>query len=162
MLRKWALNASPIIALGKIDRLNLINELCQEIVIPKGVAEEIAQGPPDDQDLEWLRQPGKDWVRDVGDIKQLITAWDLGQGESEVLNWAYLHPEFEAGLDDRAARNCAAAMNIKVKGTIGNILLAKKEKRIALVSPILIQLAEAGLRIDPSLFHTAKKLAGEE
>jgi predicted nucleic acid-binding protein len=78
MLRKWALNASPIIALGKIDRLNLINELCQEIVIPKGVAEEIAQGPPDDQALEWLRQPGKDWVRDVGNIKNLILPgiWD--------------------------------------------------------------------------------------
>lgn len=162
MLRKWALNASPIIALGKIDRLNLINELCQEIVIPRGVAEEIAQGPPDDLAIEWLRQPGKDWVKDVGDINQLIAAWDLGKGESEVLNWAYLHPEFEAVLDDRAARNCAAAMNIKVKGTIGIILLAKKEKKIALVSPVLIQLEEAGLRIDPSLCLTAKKLAGED
>ena len=162
MVRKWVVNASPIISLGKIDRLDLIRELCFEIIIPKGVAAEIAQGPPGDPAQGWLHHHGKAWLRDVGDINQLIAAWDLGQGETEVLNWAYLHPGYEAVLDDRAARNCAAAMNIKVKGTIGIILLAKKEKKISQVSPILIQLEEAGLRIDSPLFLTAKRLAGEE
>jgi predicted nucleic acid-binding protein len=34
-------------------------------------------------------------------------------------------------LDDRAARNCASALKIPVRGTLGVLLLAKKNGKIA-------------------------------
>nr|WP_238717873.1 hypothetical protein [Petrachloros mirabilis] len=38
MVRRWVVNASPIISLTKIDRIHLLGELCDEVVIPQGVA----------------------------------------------------------------------------------------------------------------------------
>ena len=40
----------------------------------------------------------------------------------------------EAILDDKAARNCAASQGMKVLGTIGIIILAKKRKSITRLS----------------------------
>jgi hypothetical protein len=47
-----------------------------------------------------------------------------------VLSWAYLNSDYEAILDDRAARNYASSLGIRVWGTIGIILLAKKERAL--------------------------------
>jgi len=48
MPRKWVVNASPLIVLSKINHLFLLQHLAGEIVVPAGVAKEIAQGPVDD------------------------------------------------------------------------------------------------------------------
>ena len=50
-----------------------------------------------------------------------IAAWDLGAGETAVLNWAFQQREFEAILDDRAARKGALVQRIPCRGTIGVI-----------------------------------------
>jgi hypothetical protein len=50
------------------------------------------------------------WIVSVEDpqISQLIQAWDLGQGESAVLAWAYTRSGAEAIINDLAARLWAA------------------------------------------------------
>ena len=161
MPNTWVLNASPLIALAKIGHIHLIKELCAEPVIPYGVVQEIFQGPEQDQAKQWLRTHGKAWIRRGGEVNPHIIAWDLGQGESEVLNWAYTYPKYTAILDDRAARSCARALKLKVSGTIGIILLAKRARKITLISPLLRQLEEAGFRIDGPLLRKAKELAEE-
>ena len=129
--------------------------------IPSGVKEEIDEGPENAPAKIWLKSDGKKWVRDSGPINHVISAWDLGQGETEVLNWAYEHPGYEAILDDKAAKNCASSVHIKVHGTIGIILLAKQEGIIEKVSPILNRLPKVGFRIKPAILAAAKKLAHE-
>jgi predicted nucleic acid-binding protein len=81
---------------------------------------------------------------------------------SEVLSWAYEHPGYEAVIDDRAARDCAYSMNIRVRGTIGIVLLAKRKNKIDRIAPVLLQLREAGLRVSQALFDEALRLAGED
>lgn len=49
MSRRWVVNASPLIALAKISQINLLSQLCNEIVIPSGVVQEINIGPDDDR-----------------------------------------------------------------------------------------------------------------
>ena len=41
MSRRWVVNASPLILLGKIDQLSLLEDLTDELIIPKGVAQEV-------------------------------------------------------------------------------------------------------------------------
>ena len=82
-------------------------------------------------------------------------------GESQVISWAYKNPGFEAILDDRAARKCALSLKIPVRGTVGVILLAKKDGRLAKATPLLNQLIQVGFRIDPELIRTALRLAKE-
>ena len=104
MPKKWVVNASPIISLTKINKASFLIELCDELLIPKGVAEEIDRGTEDDPARVWLQQFAGAYVKDVGSIDAVISAWDLGRGETEVINWAFTNPGWTPVLDDRAAR----------------------------------------------------------
>jgi predicted nucleic acid-binding protein len=162
MPKKWVVNASPLIVLARINHLFLLQHLAEEIVVPAGVAKEIARGLEDDPARQWLQAHGQGLVREVQVVPPVIIAWNLGLGESEVLAWAYQNLGYEAVLDDRAARNCALSLNIPVRGTISLILLAKKAGHLKEVTSVLHQFEKAGFRIDPTVISTAKKLAGEK
>jgi predicted nucleic acid-binding protein len=162
-LRKWVINASPLITLAKIGQVALLAELCDEMVIPEGVAVEIDRSPEENDPAKvWMRSHGTEFVRNAGQVPPVIAGWDLGLGESEVLAWANGHTGYEAILDDRAARNCGISLGIKVRGTIGIIVLAKRERRVISAASVLDKLQQAGFRIDPVLIREAKRLAGEE
>jgi predicted nucleic acid-binding protein len=162
MNRCWVINASPIISLSKINMTSLLFELCDTICIPSGVVEEINQGPGNDPAREWIQTYGRAKIMNVGQINKIVSAWDLGKGESEVIHWAYANPGFTAILDDRAARNCAVSLAIEVIGTIGILLLAKKRHKVAKVKPFFHQLEENGFRINPDLLKTALIFANEQ
>jgi predicted nucleic acid-binding protein len=155
-------NSSPLIILGKASSLYLFERICPNLVIPEGVAHELDQGPDNDPARVWIHREGAPFVRNLDKIPPLIQAWDLGKGETEVISWVYIHPEFEAILDDRAARNCASSLGIQVTGTLGVILLAKKEGILSQVKPLITKLMEQGFRIDPDLVRTVYRLANEE
>jgi predicted nucleic acid-binding protein len=154
-------NASPVILLARIGQISLLGELASEIVIPTGVALEVRVGPADDPAQLWLDGEGSGCIRDVGPVVPEVAAWDLGVGESQVLSWARQHPDFEAIVDDRAARTCAAALNLSVRGTLGIILLAKQKGIVPAVAPLFDELIDAGMRIDTSILAQALRLAGE-
>ncbi len=161
MSRRWVVNASPLILLTKISHIFLLHELCSELVIPRGVAKEILNGPANDLTRIWLNEKGSPLIRDLEQVDPVVAAWDLGLGESQVISWAYKNPGFEAILDDRAARKCALSLKIPVRGTVGVILLAKKDRRLAKAKPLLNQLIQIGFRIDPELLRTTLRLAKE-
>ncbi|BAY88690.1 DUF3368 domain-containing protein [Tolypothrix sp. PCC 7601] len=50
-------------------------------------------------------------------------------------------------LDDRAAKTAALALGIPVRGTLGVILLAKRESKLAAARPIFEQLVQVGFRV---------------
>jgi predicted nucleic acid-binding protein len=159
--RQWVINASPLIALAKISHLFLLQNLCSNLLIPDGVVQEIEQGEAADPSRQWLRTVGKQWVQDVGAIDPVVAAWDLGFGETQVLSWVYKNPVYEAILDDRAARKCAAALGLRVRGTLGILLLAKKEGQVPSVRPLFDRLREAGFRVDTEVLRAALQLIGE-
>lgn len=161
MARRWVINASPIISLAKIGRINLLAKLCDDAVIPQGVADEIQLGGYDDSAVSWLREKGQTWIRPIATIEPNIANWDLGLGESQVLSWATTHPGYEAILDDRAARKAAKILKVPVRGTLAVILLAKKSGYIPLVKPELDNLVQVGLRLSPSVLAQALALASE-
>ena len=162
MPKRWVVNASPIISLCSINKASFLTELCDELLIPKGVAEEIDRGTEDDPARIWLEEYGGTYIKDVGSIEPVIRAWDLGRGETEVINWAFANPDWTAVLDDRAARNCLQSLNRRVVGTIGIIVMAKKEHKIDAVGPLLNQLDQIGFRISRDLTDAAVELAGEK
>ncbi len=158
MPRLWVVNASPLIILGRVVQLHLAERLAETIIVPRAVAREIEAGADRDPARQWLTGPGRDHVREEGDPEPIVAHWDLGRGESHVLSWAFRHPGFEAILDDLAARKCAEVLSIPVRGTLGIILLAKKEGQVA---PVLERIREAGFHITPDLFDALRRLAGE-
>ncbi len=79
---KWVVNASPLICLGKMGRIDWLRQLAADFVIPSGVAHEIESGPPDDAARRWLQAVGGPHVRAVDRIDTEIAAWDLGSAKA--------------------------------------------------------------------------------
>jgi predicted nucleic acid-binding protein len=84
--RKWVVNASPLIVLGKSEHLFLLEELCEELIIPAGVATEIKANQTMDPAQSWLNHTGQQYIHSHTQIKPEIMIWNLGLGESEVLS----------------------------------------------------------------------------
>lgn len=159
--RRWVVNASPLIVLANVDRVSLLRVLCADLIVPTAVADEIRAGSKRDNAQSWLEERGHSHIRPINDIDPVVSAWDLGAGESQVLTWARRNLEYEAILDDRAARNCAITLGIPVRGTLGVVLLAKRKGLIPYVRPVFDELVGVGLRIAPGVLSRALELADE-
>ena len=90
-----------------------------------------------------------------------IQAWGLGPGESSVLAWAHSHPGSEAIIDDLAARRCAGALRIPVRGTLGLTLIAKQRGHISSARQVLEQLRQGGMYLSDEVMNEALALVGE-
>ncbi|PIE79086.1 MAG: DUF3368 domain-containing protein [Candidatus Delongbacteria bacterium] len=159
-MRKVISNTTPILSLFKIDKLGILKELYDRVIIPFAVYEEIEQGKekPYYQDLRKL-----DWIdiKSIKNEKSRLYFLDLDKGEAEVL---ILSGEENADLviiDELLGRRYAKQMNINLTGTIGILLKAKSKGIIPSVKELLFELREKGSWINPKLIMKILKLAGE-
>lgn len=159
MAESWVVNASPLIVLAKAGLVDFLPRLCETLVIPSGVAGEIGRGSSADPAKSWLQVHAAKYVQICGPVSPEIMGWDLGRGESEVLQWALSHRGVEAVLDDRAARQCARTLDIPVRGTLGVLLKARQRGLIDTIKPALDRLVAAGFYIHPSVLAKAISLA---
>ena len=158
MDRLWAVNASPLIVLGKIGLLSLLSRLCSSLIVPTEVASEVMRG--NDDASSWLTSLGRSFVRDVL-VDSRVLAWNLGAGESAVLSWCIEHRDYEALVDDRAARDCAETFGIRVRGTLSILVVAKSEGLIPAVKPKIEELRQMGFRMSKEVVGTVHSLANE-
>jgi predicted nucleic acid-binding protein len=158
----WIVNASPLILLGKINRLDLLAALAPSLVIPAAVRSEILAGPDLDSAKAWIKSAyGSAHVMPEVPLPTEILAWDLGAGETAVLALASTRTSSVCVLDDLAARNCAAVFQIPVIGTLGILLKAKVGGLIPRLKPEIELLLTVGSLLSPSLIQQALTLAGE-
>jgi predicted nucleic acid-binding protein len=151
MPERWVVNASPLIVLAKINYQYLLSQLADEVVLPQAVLTEINAGPENDAARQFLHTSPFPIVTLVAD--PLITAWDLGAGESAVLTYALHNPDWKAVLDDGAARRCAHTLSIPLLGTLGIILRARQSNFIPAAAPVLKALINQGFRLDDDLIR---------
>ena len=161
MARPWVVNASPCILLAKAGHADLLPLLAEPLVLPQSVVNEIEISGEDDPARIWMQSNIKRFHVAQVLVPELIASWDLGSGENAVLAWAYQNAGFEAIVDDRAARVCAAALQIPVRGSMGVVLLAKQEGLVDSVRPIIESMVAYGLRVSDSLLAKALQLADE-
>ena len=64
-------------------------------------------------------------------------------------------------VDERAARRVAITRQLPVIGTVGILLLAKQQKLLEDIKPVLGSLIENGTRIGPRLYEQALEIAEE-
>ncbi len=68
MNRKWVLSASPLIILGKVAGISLLEKICSDLVVPEGVVRELDQGSADDPARIWIHGEGASYVRRLAEI----------------------------------------------------------------------------------------------
>jgi predicted nucleic acid-binding protein len=157
----WVVNASPLILLGKVARLELLACLASRVVVPTEVAAEIEAGPVNDPARLWLASSGREFVAGMVPFDLRVVAWDLGSGETAVISRALGEPLAMAVLDDRAARDCARIFGVKVTGTLGVLLRAKRAGLIPAVGPEIKALLRSGATLHDSVIREALQLAEE-
>ena len=156
----WVVDASPVIALAKADRLHLLLDLSRELLIPEAVVAEILAGPPSDPARQALQ---RGWGLPVAPhhISPDLLEWGLGVGETAVLAVAMERTPATAVLDDAAARTCAKALGIEVVGTLGVVLRAKRKALIPSAADVLKAMRTAGLRLNDEVARSALQRVGE-
>jgi predicted nucleic acid-binding protein len=161
VVERPAINTSPLIFLTKGGFLNLLQVVSQEIVVPEAVATEIQEYGETDVTARAIAQT--DWlvVVETPPVPTVIQNWDLGAGESAVLTWGYVNPGTEVIVDDLAARRCAAALGIPVRGTLGLVLTAKQQGILPAARPVLEQLRLSGMYLSDRVMNQALVLVGE-
>jgi predicted nucleic acid-binding protein len=156
----WVVNASPIISLGWIRRLDILAG-AHKLLLPEAVVTEVLAGPPSDYARLALEQgwgPNRVAVAVTSDILE----WGLGAGESAVLALARCE-NATAILDDAEARACARTLGVPLMGTLGVILRAKIEGRIPSAGAVVTALRTAGFWLDRVVARDAlRRAAGEE
>ena len=122
--RQVVVNATPIIALALVGRLNLLRQLYGQIVVPPAVRDEVLAGGPAAVGSVQMRQAT--WIRTVTlqDPQRAELLLDLDRAEAEVLSLAH---ELDADLgiiDERLARSHAKRIGLRITGTLGVLLKA--------------------------------------
>jgi predicted nucleic acid-binding protein len=149
---KWIVNASPVIALARVGRVDLLARLPAQAALPQAVVEEISVAPEDDPARQALDQ-GIFKIVKASPVPDTILAWDLGKGESAVLAYALAHRGSVAILDDGAARRCARSLSLPVTGTLAVVILAKQHGLIESAAQVLHALRGADFRLDDGLIR---------
>lgn len=84
----------------------------------------------------------------------------VDDGEAEAIALA-AERQYRIILDDRRARDLAHRMGLKVIGTVGILIRAKRVGLLTWISPVLNELVEKGFRLSEDLKREALHMAGE-
>lgn len=149
-------NASPLIALSIIGQFDLLQQIFDEIYIPKAVADEILNAKSKRlfavNELKHAVNMGyinNYTVKDNQLVDKLFGK--LHKGELEVIVGAKeLNVDF-AVIDEIAARNLSKIMGIDTIGTIGILKLGKENGYISLLKPLLLDLISNKFHISDNL-----------
>lgn len=154
-------NASPLILLTKIGRIDLLTGEGVEVIIPLPVLQEVSRLDPSDPVVRAIHDAGWPVAPVPGPVPDSVSRWKLDAGEESVIALALGSTDREVVLDDLAGRRCAVAHGIPLIGTLGIAILARRAGRIAEARPLVEELRRAGLRVSDDVIAIALKQAGE-
>ncbi len=123
---KVVVNAGPLIALGKLSIVGLLQRLYRNVLIPSPVYHEVVThglelGRPDAYDVQMAiaRRELTVIAVDETDIASEIHPLALGLGEKAAIHLARLNGADWVLLDDQLARKEARRLGLRVKGSLG-------------------------------------------
>jgi predicted nucleic acid-binding protein len=155
-------DTTSISELAKVNYLNLLPKLFGRVIIPQGVYDELKTGQHPAakivQELSWLDVVA---VNNRLVVEELQKVGNLDLGESEAIALAEEMGADQLLIDEKAARRVAMARNLPLIGTMGILLLAKRQGELENVKDILDQMQQQGTRISNRLYHQVLILAKE-
>lgn len=185
----WAADASPVILLHRVGRLDLLGGLGTGTFLPLEVIEEVSRGPaaiplsalraafgltgrplhvlPDDDATSGrtVRMLAADLTAlDVtAPAPPALRARDLGPGATAARRVALQGrvQEYGAVLDDLQARRTAASLGVAVVGTLGIVMRAKRRGIVESARRLFGELRAAGLFATDEFLEAAARDVGE-
>ena len=152
-------NASPLIFLSKIGRLDLLSDLFTEVLVPVGAWDEATRKPDAaTENLKALKASGKITVFAVNNrlaVSAMIGR--LHRGEVEVIVGAGEQKVSGVILDDGYARSKAKQLGLSVTGTLGVLVAGHHQGVVPDLNSDIDSLLKIGLRVSGSIIEQIKK-----
>jgi hypothetical protein len=155
-------DTSPIRAFAFIGRLDILESLFDEILVPPTVFSELTHptrwGPPVlVSSIPWIvvRAPQR---------TELVAAWrrELDLGEAESLAVAQELPGTTLLIDEKAGRAAATRAGLPVIGTLGVLTRAKRQGLVPEVTPLMDRLRfEFDFFVSDQLRQEIQRQSGE-
>jgi uncharacterized protein len=142
-------DASCLIGLNNIGKLDILSKLYSNVIIPPAVEREYGGKVPF---VEVIAPSDNDLVRSL----ELF----LGAGESEAIALA-IELSTPIILDDKKARTVAEGMGLHPVGTVGILLRAKHEGLIQSLTQTINELEQKSCYVSAAISEQAIRLAGE-
>ena len=146
-------DTSPITYLMQIDKVYLLQQLFQTVIIPLHVYKELCA--VDDQ-KKWLMSESAYWIEvkqatDLEFVKRLNAVLD--KGESEAIALAKELKAEVILVDELKGRNIAIEEGLMVTGVMGVLLAAKRQNSIIEIKSSIDNLIKKGFRISDNIYH---------
>lgn len=155
-------DTGPLIALAIVDRLDVLRRLYSRVLVPREVLDELSAGGPDRAGARTIL--AAEWLEIIeAVVSDPLLSAELGAGEAAVIASAYVMQSNPAVLlDDRKARRVAVqAYRLRVRGSAGVLVAAKRAGLVSAVRPLLESMIVHGYFLSPRLVERATAEAGE-
>ncbi len=153
-------DTSPLQYLHQLRRMDFLRALAEAVIIPPSVVAELDAGrragidlPELDSSFVVVHKPER--------TQNPFPTLNLGDGEIGVLSLGLESRNRIVVIDDGLARRAATALDLKLTGTMGILLDAKKMGLIPTVAPELERLEQLRFRISPRTKRAVLLLAAE-
>lgn len=154
-------NTTPIISLALVGRLDLLEKLYGNVLVPPAVVAEVLAGGQfgigvlEFQQATWFLQTP------LADPRRADLLVDLDRGEAEVIALAQEINADLVILDERLGRRHAQRLGLEITGTLGVILKGKQLGFVLEVKSLIERLQKGGIRLGRPLIARVLQLAGE-
>jgi predicted nucleic acid-binding protein len=142
-------DSTCLIGLERIQQLDLLPGLFDEVFVPPAVAAEFGTT------LSWLKVRAPQDAAHVAALRLLVD-----EGEAEAIALAK-ELGCEVILDDLLARKLAAKQNVHCVGLLGVLLRAKNSGKLAAIRPLVEMLRRENVFFSEGLIAEALRLARE-
>ena len=146
---KVIVNTSPLVALDRIDLLDILPKLFGNVIRPQSVVNELNAGQKIYGGSDTLYNA--EWIQTVDDPPEMILRKELGDGETAVIALAVKTEADLVILDDLAARSVAAELGLKITGTIGLLLAAHRKGILPDLKKAVDALKLSGFRLSDAV-----------
>lgn len=155
-------DASPLIALARVNGLGWLQQLFTEVVVTDVVLSEVLTGRYPDTETPIQQALAAGWLQDAVAGGSEPALPDLDEGEAASIRLALRSGEPVLLLiDERAGRAVAQELGITVAGTAAVIGLARQRGLIASARDVFAALHASDFRIAPAVIQAVLDRCGD-
>lgn len=160
--RSIVLDTGALLALlGGLGELDLLRQLYDEAHVPFEVCREVEAGGATGFGVEAFVRA--DWLLKSSSpsVRQGVLSRALDPGEASVIQLALDRGIDLVCIDELAGRRMARLAGLRVTGSVGVLIRAKREGKLPEIRPVLERMQARGVFLAPSVVAFALNACGE-
>jgi predicted nucleic acid-binding protein len=157
-------DTTPLLYLSRIGRLGVVHAVRGEVIVPLTVWHELVVARPAARGVTDLLASA--WIRMNDDVERagidVALAVSLDRGEAAAIALAEMLHADTLLIDEKKGREVARRRGLRIQGTLGLLVVARRAGVLGSLREILEDLAGEGFHVSAPLVAAALREVGEE